>query len=181
MDKKVIEETQAWLENVVIGLNLCPFAAKPNRNKQIKICVSQAKDPAALLTDLQVELELLRDTEPEKLETSILVHPNMLQGFAQYNDFLFLVEDFLQQQGWEGEFQVASFHPAYCFAGTQEDDAENLTNRSPYPMLHLIREDSLEAALDNYPDPDKIPERNIRKVEGLTQEQKKQLFPYLLK
>ncbi|MDO6498687.1 DUF1415 domain-containing protein [Photobacterium sanguinicancri] len=177
----VAQVVQQWLEDVVIGLNLCPFAAKPNRNKQIKIHVSEHSDEAALLEDIYQELRNLDETPVAELETTLVVAPYMLADFDDYNQFLDLVEGLVVQLNKQGTYQIASFHPDYQFYGTEADDAENLTNRSPYPIFHLIREESMEKVLKHYPDPEGIPERNIECVENLTTEQKRQLFPYLIK
>ncbi|KMV31869.1 DUF1415 domain-containing protein [Photobacterium swingsii] len=177
----VAQVVQQWLEDVVIGLNLCPFAAKPNRNKQIKIHVSEHNDEAALLEDIYQELRHLDETPATELETTLVVAPNMLADFDDYNQFLDLVEGLVTQLNKQGIYQIASFHPDYQFYGTEADDAENLTNRSPYPIFHLIREESMEKVLKHYPDPEGIPERNIECVENLTAEQKRHLFPYLIK
>jgi hypothetical protein len=168
-----------WLDSVVIGLNLCPFAGKPVREGRVRICVSEAADELELLTELQFELRKLDETPPAQLETTIIAIPQLLADFADYNDFLDQVDALLEQFEWAGDYQVASFHPLYQFAGTMPQDAENLTNRAPYPLLHLLREDSVEAALDSHPDPDRIPEDNIRRMRELSAEQRKQLFGYL--
>ena len=175
-----IEQTvQQWLNDVVIGLNLCPFAAKPQRNKQIKIHVSSDKTENDLLESIYLQLKELDETPPQELETTLVVAPYLLDDFEDYNQFLDLVEGLVVQLGKSGIYQIASFHPDYCFYGTEPEDAENLTNRSPYPIFHLIREESMEKVLKHYPDPEAIPERNIDCVENLTPEQIKQLFPYL--
>lgn len=175
-----IEQTvQQWLNDVVIGLNLCPFAAKPQRNKQIKIHVSSDKTENDLLESIYLQLKELDETPPQELETTLVVAPYLLEDFEDYNQFLDLVEGLVVQLGKSGIYQIASFHPDYCFYGTEPKDAENLTNRSPYPIFHLIREESMEKVLKHYPDPEAIPERNIDCVENLTPEQIKQLFPYL--
>lgn len=179
MEQQVIEDVRQWLENVVIGLNLCPFAAKPFGERRVRIAVSHATTEEALLNDLQAELERLSDTPLAELETTVLAIPRMLENFEDYNQFLDLVDLWLQQFGWEGELQVASFHPDYQFADTEPDDAGNLTNRAPWPLLHLIREDSLEAVLAHFPDVDAIPERNVARMKALTDEEKRRLFPYL--
>ena len=175
-----IEQTvQQWLNDVVIGLNLCPFAAKPQRNKQIKIHVSSDKTENDLLESIYLQLKELDETPPQELETTLVVAPYLLEDFEDYNQLLDLVEGLVVQLGKSGIYQIASFHPDYCFYGTEPEDAENLTNRSPYPIFHLIREESMEKVLKHYPDPEAIPERNIDCVENLTPEQIKQLFPYL--
>ncbi|MGF1748092.1 DUF1415 domain-containing protein [Vibrio cionasavignyae] len=173
------EQVQQWLKEVVIGLNLCPFAAKPERNKQIKTFVSLANKEEGLLEDILGELMLLEQTEPEDLETTLVVVPNMLDDFMDYNFFIDWVEALIKQNDWEGIYQVATFHPNYCFGGADPEDAENLTNRSPYPIFHLIREASMAKVLKHYPDPDAIPDNNIARVSGLSEAERKKLFPYL--
>ncbi|MGD1334447.1 DUF1415 domain-containing protein [Vibrio harveyi] len=177
----ITEQVAQWLNDVVIGLNLCPFAAKPQRNKQIKIFVSEASQEEALLEDILLQLIELSNTEPEKLETTLVVVPNMLQDFWDYNFFIDWVEGLIKQQDWEGIFQVATFHPDYCFGGAEPEDDENLTNRSPYPVFHLIREESMEKVLKHYPDPESIPDTNIARVSALSVEERKKLFPYLFR
>lgn len=178
-DDNIKQQVQQWLDDVVIGLNLCPFAAKPNRNKQIKIQVSHAVSEELLLEDILAELMVLDSCDAKELETTLLVIPDMLQDFFDYNLFLDWVDALIKQQDWEGIYQVATFHPDYCFGGAAPDDDENLTNRSPFPILHLIREASMERVLKHYPNPELIPDNNINSVESLSDEQKKQLFPYL--
>ncbi|EJL3956424.1 DUF1415 domain-containing protein [Vibrio parahaemolyticus] len=177
----ITQQVEQWLNDVVIGLNLCPFAAKPQRNKQIKIFVSEATQEEALLEDILLQLIELSTTEPEKLETTLVVVPNMLQDFWDYNFCIDWVEGLIKQQGWEGIFQVATFHPDYCFGGAAPEDDENLTNRSPYPIFHLIREESMEKVLKHYPDPESIPDTNIARVSALSEEERKKLFPYLFR
>ncbi|HBC3503492.1 DUF1415 domain-containing protein [Vibrio parahaemolyticus] len=177
----ITQQVDQWLNDVVIGLNLCPFAAKPQRNKQIKIFVSEATQEEALLEDILLQLIELSTTEPEKLETTLVVVPNMLQGFWDYNFCIDWVEGLIKQQDWEGIFQVATFHPDYCFGGAAPEDDENLTNRSPYPIFHLIREESMEKVLKHYPDPESIPDTNIARVSALSEEERKKLFPYLFR
>lgn len=179
MDAQIIDDIERWLDEVVIGLNLCPFAARPRREGRVRIAISQATNEEQLLDDLQHELEHLADTPVSELETTLLAIPHMLADFADYNDFLDAVDLWLEGFGWEGELQVASFHPGYQFVDTDADDPGNLTNRSPWPLLHIIREDSLEQVIASYPDIDAIPERNVARMKSLTAEQKQQLFPYL--
>ena len=179
MDQQIIDDVNQWLDEVVIGLNLCPFAAKPQREKRVRIAISHATDEEALLNDLQAELERLSDTPATELETTLLAIPDMLEDFADYNDFLDAVDLWVEQFGWEGELQVASFHPQYQFADTEADDPGNLTNRSPWPLLHIIREESLEKAIEHYPDVDRIPERNIARMQALTAAERAKLFPHL--
>ncbi|EFO45591.1 DUF1415 domain-containing protein [Vibrio parahaemolyticus] len=177
----ITQQVDQWLNDVVIGLNLCPFAAKPQRNKQIKIFVSEATQEEALLEDILLQLIELSTTEPENLETTLVVVPNMLQDFWDYNFCIDWVEGLIKQQDWEGIFQVATFHPDYCFGGAAPEDDENLTNRSPYPIFHLIREESMEKVLKHYPDPESIPDTNIARVSALSEEERKNLFPYLFR
>ncbi|HCE4530873.1 TPA: DUF1415 domain-containing protein [Vibrio parahaemolyticus] len=177
----ITQQVEQWLNDVVIGLNLCPFAAKPQRNKQIKIFVSEATQEETLLEDILLQLIELSTTEPEKLETTLVVVPNMLQDFWDYNFCIDWVEGLIKQQDWEGIFQVATFHPDYCFGGAAPEDDENLTNRSPYPIFHLIREESMEKVLKHYPDPESIPDTNIARVSALSEEERKKLFPYLFR
>ncbi len=170
---------ERWLQDVVIGLNLCPFAAKPQRKQQVRMSVSAARTEEQLLQDLHAELVLLDDSTPERLETTLLIVANMLAEFADYNQFLNLADALLLQHDWQGQYQIASFHPNYQFAGTDSDDAENLTNRSPYPILHILREASIEKALQNYPSPEQIPSKNIYTVNRLTLSERRKCFPYL--
>jgi hypothetical protein len=166
-DDTVIARTRCWIEKAVVALNLCPFARKPFEGEQVRYVVSHAEDVEQLFTDLQHELEHLRQTDVEVVETTVLIHPFVLNDFLDYNDFLGVVDELIETGGYAGEFQVASLHPDYQFAGTQPGDAENYTNRSPYPILHLLREAALARAISTYARPDKIPERNIRLMEQL--------------
>jgi len=175
-EQKVVEQ---WLDDVVIGLNLCPFAAKPRRNNQIRFVTSEAVTSEALLNDLYDELKLLENTPAEDVETTLLILPKVLANFDDYNQFLDIVDELLISFEWEGVFQVASFHPDYCFAETESDSVENLTNRSPYPILHLIREASMEQALKNLTAPDEVFKRNIKAMNNLSEKDIKRLFPYL--
>ncbi|KOO05518.1 DUF1415 domain-containing protein [Vibrio nereis] len=177
----IAEQVNQWLNDVVIGLNLCPFAAKPQRNKQIKIFVSEADKEEALLEDILSQLLELESKSPDELETTLVVVPNMLDDFYDYNLFIDWVEALIRQQDWEGVFQLATFHPDYCFGGADPEDDENLTNRSPYPVFHLIREESMERVLKHYPNPEAIPDTNIARVEALTAEERRKLFPYLFR
>ena len=174
-----IKDVERWLDEVVIGLNFCPFAAKPHRNEQVRFVTSKATSEELLLTDLQDELTLLDQTPSSKIETTLLIVPEMLSDFHDYNQFLELVDELLVQFEWEGIFQVASFHPDYCFADAEPDSVDNLTNRSPYPILHILREDSIEKALENIADPGEVYKRNIETMKTLSSEQIKMLFNYL--
>lgn len=162
-----IAETRRWLQRAVIGLNLCPFAKAVVAKDQVRFVLSDAATPDALLQALADELALLRDTPPEAVDTTLLVHPQVLADFYDYNDFLGAADALLASMDLEGVLQVASFHPQYRFAGSGEDDIENFSNRSPHPMLHLLREDSVTRAVAAYPDPDVIVERNQRTLRRL--------------
>ena len=177
----IITAVENWLDDVVIGLNLCPFAAKPRRQNQVRFNVSEAFTSEVLLADLHQELILLDQTPASEIETSLLIVPNMLNNFDDYNQFLDLVDTLLIEFEWEGIFQIASFHPDYCFADTPPDSVENLTNRSPYPILHIIREESMEKALKNMTSPDEVFKQNIKTMTNLEPEKIKTLFPYLYK
>ena len=161
-DDQVITDTRRWVERAVIGLNLCPFAGAVHARGRIRLRVSPASDEAALLEDLQRELLYLCDADPAQWETTLLVHPRVLGDFLDYNDFLGLADALLEDLGLDGIMQIASFHPRYQFAGTAVDDVTNNTNRSPYPMLHILREASVEKAVDTFPDTAEISERNQR-------------------
>jgi hypothetical protein len=162
-----IAETRAWVDRAVIGLNLCPFAKAPQVKGLVRYVVSAADDPAALLADLIAELERLAEARPDTLETTLLIHPRVLTDFADYNDFLAVAEDTVAELDLEGMLQVASFHPQFQFEGTQPDDVGNATNRSPYPTLHLIREDSIDKAVAAFPEAEAIFEVNIATMEKL--------------
>ena len=168
-----------WLARIVIGLNLCPFAARPFRDGRVRVFVSEARTPVELLTDLQLELARLADTPAAELETTLVAIPHLLGDFLDFNDFLDDVDALLEEFEWTGEVQVASFHPDYQFAGTLPTEAGNYTNRSPLPILHLLREASVEAAVDSHPDPDGIPEANVAKLEAMTLAERRALFSFL--
>lgn len=162
---RVIRSVQNWVESFVVDLNLCPFAKRVLADNRVRFAVTGAATEEKLLTALQVELELL-NRDPS-IETTLLIHPGVLQDFYDYNQFLDSADQLLLQLKLEGIYQVASFHPDYQFGGTDPDDVENYTNRSPYPVLHLIREASLERALAEFPDADQIPARNIALMKSL--------------
>lgn len=164
-ENKVINATRKWVEDVVVGYNLCPFAKRELVRNRVRFVVSEAVTEDELLQALHAELQRL-DDEPE-IETTLLIHPGVLRDFGLYNEFLDAADGLLAYLDMEGVYQIASFHPDYQFAETEPDAAENYTNRSPFPMLHLLREASLEAAIDSYPDVDEIPQRNIELMEKL--------------
>jgi hypothetical protein len=157
----VFTETQAWLQQAVIGLNLCPFAKAVYVKRQIRYCLSNAQDTDALLNVLCDELQLLAAADPDDIDTTLLIHPGVLGDFADYNDFLAIADLTIRNFGLEGVIQIASFHPQYQFDNSKPDDIENCTNRSPYPMLHLLREQSIALAVDGIEDADEIVERNM--------------------
>ena len=162
-----IAATRLWLERAVIGLNLCPFAKAVHAKGQVRWVLADAETPEALLETLAAELLALRDASPEDVDTTLIVHPRVLGDFLDYNDFLEAADGLVAELGLEGVLQVASFHPQYQFAGSHPDDVENFTNRSPYPTLHLLREDSVSRAVEAFPDPDAIVDRNIETLQRL--------------
>ena len=163
----VTDHTRQWLEKAVIGLNLCPFAKAPHVKNLVRISVSQARHLDGFLEDLDRELQLLADTPPEQLETTLLVHPTLFADFLQFNDMLDTAEAAIADNGLEGIIQIAPFHPDFRFEGTEADDIGNYTNRSPYPTLHLIREDSIAKAAEAFPDAEAIFGRNIALLEKM--------------
>jgi hypothetical protein len=168
--EEVVAATKTWLEKAVIGLNLCPFAKPVYLHDRIRYCVSMAQSPEVLLQDLMSELRALNEAEPGQCETTLLVHPLVLTAFADYNDFLERADDAVCELGLEGVIQIASFHPGYQFEDAGADAIENYTNRSPYPMLHLLRESSVERAVTAHSDTNAIYQQNIRTLRGLGHE-----------
>jgi hypothetical protein len=166
-DEQVVQNTQAWLERAVIGLNLCPFAKSVHVKGQVHYAVSHASDPAGLLEDLIFELNELVGLDAKVRDTTLLVAPDCLQDFLDFNDFLARADRALVKLGLDGVLQIASLHPHYQFAGTEEDDITNFTNRSPYPTLHLLREDSIDRAVAAFPNPESIFEVNMQTMERL--------------
>ncbi len=166
-DETVIALTRSWLQEAVIGLNLCPFANAVHKKNQIAYRVSQAQDTDRLLQDLLATFELLIQSPADQIDTALLIHPWVLQDFFDYNEFLAVAENALEEAGLSGHLQIASFHPDYRFAGVDPDDITHCTNRSPYPMLHLLREDSLDKAIAAMPDTDEIIERNLATLRAL--------------
>jgi hypothetical protein len=163
--EKIVTATKRWVESLVIGLNLCPFAKREMVKNRVRFVVTDATTGDSLLICLQAELALLQHND--SIETTLLIHHQALQNFTDYNEFLAEADFLLNTMDLDGIFQIASFHPDYQFAGTDPEDVENYTNRSSYPMLHLLREDSLEKAIDTYPDADQIPERNIARLKEM--------------
>ena len=160
-DAPYLAETVRWLERAVIGLNLCPFARAPHVQGKLRMRVSQARDTDALLDDFCGELQSLNALSADECETGLLIHPFVLNDFLDYNDFLDVADAAVEALRLDGVLQVASFHPAYQFADSAPDDSENFSNRSPYPTLHLLREASVERAMEAMSDTDEIYRRNI--------------------
>lgn len=166
-DDDVLAATRRWLEEAVIGLNLCPFAKSVYVKNQVRIVVSRARHIDAFLDDLDRELDLLKTTPSEEVETTLLVHPTLFPDFLVFNDFLNVADEVLVEHELEGVVQIAPFHPDFVFDGEPEGDMSHYTNRSPYPTLHLIREEGLGKAIDSYGDTDEIYERNIDVLRNL--------------
>jgi hypothetical protein len=167
MTDQALVETRAWVERAVIGLQLCPFAKAPHVKGLVRYVHSGAADADSLLGDLVDELKLIAAKSADRVETTLIVHPLVLSDFEDHNDFLEIAEAALVALDLEGVIQIASFHPRYRFEGSEPDDIANATNRSPYPTLHLLREDSIERALATFADPDSIFEANIATMQRL--------------
>lgn len=161
----MISATQHWLKTLVIDLSLCPFAERVIRGQELRFHCCDATTESELLETLASELSLLE--RDGSIETTLLIHPHVLEEFQAYNQFLSRADSMLRKLGKEGVYQIASFHPDYQFAGTNQDDAENYTNRSPFPMLHILREESVEKAIATYPDIDNVPTRNISRMNDM--------------
>lgn len=166
-DAAAIDATRHWIERVVIGLNLCPFARAPFVHDRVRLCVSAARDSDALLVDLRAELGALHGADPHVCETTLLIHPHVLGDFFDYNAFLDCADAAIAALGLQDELQIASFHPAYQFADAAVDAIENHTNRSPYPTLHLLRESSIARAVDAMSDSGDIYRRNVQTLRAL--------------
>jgi hypothetical protein len=177
-EARIVADTQHWIDAVVIGLDLCPFAKGSIDSGSLRIRVTAAKHPAELLAELVVELHILKSSEssPNPLDSSLLVHPNALREFLDFNDFLEAANAAVTGESLEGEIQIASFHPDYRFEATESNAIGNYTNRSPYPMLHLIREESVSRAIATHADPEGIPVRNIARLESLGADALKKLL-----
>ena len=178
-DEKIAGSVRRWVEALVVDLNLCPFAKRELVKNRIRFSVTEATTEEQLLIALHAELEVLN--QDSSVETTLLIHPKVLQDFYEYNQFLNYADDLLVEMGLEGIYQVASFHPDYQFSDTASDAAENYTNRSPYPLLHLLREASLERAIADTPDAAEIPARNINLMNSLGQDKLKALIQGCLK
>ena len=166
-DDQIIALTRSWVELVVIGLNLCPFAKPVHVKNQINYSLSHARDEDELTNDLRHSLEILLTTSPDMMDTSLLIHPWVLSDFVDYNNFLDIADVILDEHDLTGIVQIASFHPDYQFAGTSSDDVTNCTNRSPFPMLHLLREESMDKATAALPDASVIVDRNLETMTSL--------------
>lgn len=175
-DDEVIAQTKLWLEKAVIGLNLCPFAKGVHIKDQIRYFVSHATTPEELIKDLMAELEVLAEVNPDKIDTTLLIHPFVMQDFLDYNDFLEVADATLEELDLDGILQVASFHPQYQFEDAAPDDIDNYTNRSPFPTLHLLREDSIDKAVEAFPEAEQIYEKNMQTLRALGHEAWKKLF-----
>ncbi len=166
-DEDVLKQTRHWLEKAVIGLNLCPFAKAVYVKNQVRLVVSHARHADDLLEELDRELDLLVATPAEQLETTLLIHPTLFADFLDFNDFLEVAEGVVDEHGLEGIIQLASFHPQFQFDGTEPDDISNYTNRAPFAILHLLREASVEKAVEAFPEAEAIFEQNIATLEKL--------------
>jgi len=165
-----VTATQRWLERSVIGLNLCPFAKAVHVKRQIRYAVTAAATADELLAELRHELALLDEADPEVIETTLLIHPRAMTDFIDFHFFLQEADAALKALGQQGRLQIASFHPAYEFAGSAPDDVANCTNRSPHPTLHLLRESSIDRAVAAFPDAAAIYERNVETLRRLGHE-----------
>lgn len=170
----IIHKTQRWLDAFVVGLNLCPFARREIRRDSLRIEVSYPATLEDALNDCFAEV--LRLDNHKEIETTLLIFPTLFQDFFDYLNFISLCESALIQKNYEGIYQIASFHPDYCFAGEDGDDVSNYTNRSPYPMIHLLREESLEKAIQSYGNTDEIPQTNMNKLRKLGLEEIKKML-----
>lgn len=165
--EEAIAATRAWVERAVIGLNLCPFAKAVQVKNQIRYVVSEARNSDVLLDDLERELLALARTPSADVDTTLLIHPRVLNDFLDYNDFLEVADEMVDALDLAGVLQVASFHPQFQFADTEPDDITNYTNRSPYPILHLLREASVDTAVAAFPEAEQIFEKNIETMRRL--------------
>jgi hypothetical protein len=169
-DEAIVSATRRWVERAVIGLNLCPFAKAVYVKEQVRFVVSPARTPEALLEELMNEMQDLADTDPETTDTTLLIHPFVLNDFLDFNEFLDVADAAIEDMKLDGELQVASFHPDYQFADTDPNDIANYTNRAPYPILQLLREESIDRAVEAIPEAAEIFEKNIDTLEKLGHE-----------
>ncbi len=171
-----IELVRRWVERAVLGLGLYPFAGEPWHAGRVRLTVTEATSEQHLLDDLRAEVATLDESDPEELETTLLIIPNMLRSFEDYNQFLDIADHCSETHSWRSRFQIASFHPEYQFAGTKPDAPENLSNRSPYPLLHVLRESTVSRVLDEYPNPDQIPSNNVATLRALSDARRREIF-----
>ena len=165
--EQIIQDTRDWVVKAVIGLNLCPFAKAVHVNERIRYVVSDATEPEALLKDLARELLALNRADPEEVDTTLVIHPHVLTDFLDFNDFLDAADALVEELKLDGILQIADFHPAYQFEGNEPDDIANYSNRSPYPTLHILREESIERAVESMPDTASIYENNLETLDKL--------------
>jgi hypothetical protein len=166
-EEEVISQTRHWLEKAVIGLNLCPFAKAVYVKNQVRLVVSRARHADDLLEELDRELDLLVATPADEIDTTLLIHATLFDDFLDFNDFLEVADGVVEEHALEGVIQLASFHPRFQFDGTEPDDISNYTNRAPFAMLHLLREASVEKAVEAFPEAEAIFEENIKTLEKL--------------
>jgi len=178
-DELVSLQTQNWVKTFIVALNVCPFAKREVERDSIRLSVVRSKKSDVALEELMAEIAWL-DENPET-ETSLVVFPTMFSDFHDYLDFVFMTEDLMAEQGCEGVYQVATFHPDYCFDGVDQDDVSNYTNRSPYPMIHLLREASVEKAIEFYGDTSGIPDDNIALMKKMGQQKVENILQSCLK
>ena len=173
---EVERKTLAWVKDFVVGLNLCPFARPLLASEALRVTVCEANDDEGVAAALLNEIQLIQKASESEVATTLVVFPNALQGFDGYLAFLDGAQQLLEEMGLLGVLQLASFHPDYQFAGEPIDAASHFTNRAPFPMIHLLREDMVTWALETYPNPEQIPERNIQRLEGLGRERLQQML-----
>lgn len=178
-DELVTTQTMKWVKNFIVGFNVCPFAKREIEKESVRVVVLRSKKVDVALEELMAEVQWL-DEQPET-ETTLLVFPTLFKDFHRYLDFVEMAENLMFEQGCEGVYQLATFHPDYCFSGAEPDDVSNYTNRSPYPMLHLLREASVEKAIEFYGDTSGIPNENIEKMETLGRTKLDDMFATCMK
>ncbi|SIS39799.1 DUF1415 domain-containing protein [Neptunomonas antarctica] len=175
--EEIVALSRQWVETIVVGLNLCPFAAPVVRNDTLRYAVTDAESMEALASNFLQELNLIQEKEEKEIATTLVIMPRAVSDFYDYLDLLAYFEDLLAKSGLSGVFQLASFHPAYLFAGVEPDDLSHWTNRSPFPMVHIIREGQMSRVLTHYDNPEEIPERNIKLLRELGREGLVERFP----
>jgi hypothetical protein len=175
-NQKIIKTVKNWIEQFIIGYNICPFARKVFITERIKYVVNSSTDDEIILQAFLQELQWLNTTPAKKIDTTLFILTNAFPDFDHYLNFIYVIETMIEQLNYEGIYQVATFHPIYQFDGTQLTDAENFTNRSPFPIIHILREESVEKAIENYPNPEEIPKRNIALMNEMGVEKLRTLF-----